>query len=225
MVFKDQKKLGVEQGIFVNNTRISKTDQAKFLGIIIADNLSWQPHINYISKKISKSIGIMYKLSKYLNKTALISLYYSLIYPYIIYCNEVWGLGYASHRMKLFILQKRAIRLICHASRDAPSNPLFKDLKILKINDINSHLITILMFKLQHNELPLVFNDIFKCNSSVHSHDTRQSLELHIPLVTTNYTQMTVRYVGVILWNIMMRQILYNCIIYTYKKIEELVYY
>ena len=108
--------------------------------------------------------------------------------------------------------------MICHASRNAPSNQLYKDLKILKINDINSHLVTIFMFKFQHEELPRVFHDIFKSNSLVHSHHTRQSFELHIPLVNTNYTKMSIRYVGLILWNKMLGLISYHCTIQTYKK-------
>ena len=208
----------MEQGIFVNNVEIVKTDRAKFLGVIIADNLSWQPHIDYISKKVSKSIGIMRRLSRYINKATLISLYYSLIYSYITYCNEVWGLGYASHRRKLFNLQKRAIRIICNKPKFEHTDPLFKELRILKLHDINSFLITNFMFKFYHNDLPDIFKDMFTYNSSVHSHNTRQNYLLHVPIVQSNLTLMNIRYVGVIKWNKAAKLLLHNCTIATFKK-------
>ena len=47
--------------------------------------------------KISKAIGIMYKARQYLNKSSLVNLYYSHVYPYLTYCIEVWGCAYPTH--------------------------------------------------------------------------------------------------------------------------------
>ena len=218
MLFKGRKHIGIEHGICVNRVKITKTDQAKFLGVIITEDLSWKSHINYISKKISKSIGIIYKLSKYLNTKTLISLYYSLIYPYMLYCNEVWGQGYATHRRKLLTLQKWAIRTICGKARNEHSDPLFKSLNIMKIHDVNTYLIAVFMYKFRHRKLPEFFNDMFDYNSSIHDHDTRLSSELHVPLVRTNLTKMSIRYSGVIIWNKMARLTSYQCTIETFKK-------
>ena len=218
MLFAGRKNINNEQGICINKALINKTDQAKFLGVIITETLSWQSHINYISKKISKSIGIIYKLSKYLNRNTLISLYYSLIYPYMIYCNEVWGLGYTTHKRKLLILQKRALRIICGKLRDDHSNPLYKMLKILKINDINTFLIATFMHKHYNQEIPDIFGDMFTNNSTVHNYDTRQNSELHVPKVKSNLTKMTLRYAGVITWNKIIRNISFKCSIETFKK-------
>ena len=218
MLFKGKKQTESERGIFINNTKLTKTDQAKFLGVIIASNLSWQPHIDYISRKVSKSIGILYKLSKYLKKSTLVNLYYSLIYPYLIYCNEVWGLGCATHRRKLFTLQKRAIRTISYSARTDSSQPIFKQLRILKIHDLNSYLVTIFMNKFFHRELPYIFNDMFYFNSSIHAYATRQSSEFHVPLVKTNYTKCSIRYAGVILWNQTVHSVPFDCTLPVYKK-------
>ena len=34
--------------------KISRTETAKFLGVVMDENLSWKQHINYIEKKIAK---------------------------------------------------------------------------------------------------------------------------------------------------------------------------
>ena len=43
-----------------------------------------QINISSIKKKLSRTIGIIYKLRHFVNKNLLISIYYSLIYPFLI---------------------------------------------------------------------------------------------------------------------------------------------
>ena len=45
--------------ILLENMKISRTETAKFLGVVMDENLSWKQHINYIEKKIAKSVGII----------------------------------------------------------------------------------------------------------------------------------------------------------------------
>ena len=47
--------------------------------------ITWTQHISYIKNKVSKGIGIMYKARQYLDKKALLNIYYSYIYPYFIF--------------------------------------------------------------------------------------------------------------------------------------------
>ena len=218
MLFRGKKQVVSEKGIFINNNQIQKTYQTKFLGVIITDTLSWKSHIDNISKKVSKSVGILYRLSKFLNKPSLICLYYSLIYPYFIYCNEVWGLEYSTHLRKLVTLQKRALRIISSKSRLEHTDPLFKECQILKLKDTNTFLITNFMFKFYHKDLPNIFDDMFTFNKSVHVHFTRQNKELHVPIVHSNLVQMSIRYIGVITWNKASRSMMLNCTIETFKR-------
>ena len=62
-----------------------------FLGVIIDNKFGWSNHINYIKNKIAKPIGIINKTRNFLNKNTLRNLYYTFIYPYLIYCIEIWG--------------------------------------------------------------------------------------------------------------------------------------
>ena len=97
MLFKGKKGIVSPPRVVMNDTQISQIRKTKFLGIILDDKLSWVHHIDYISKKISKSIGIIYRLRQYLDKISLVSMYYAFIYPYLHYCNEVWGNAYSTN--------------------------------------------------------------------------------------------------------------------------------
>ena len=101
--------------------------EAVFLGVILDEHLSWKHHILSVSRKISKSIGTIYKSSFCLPKTPLRCLYYSLVYPYLIYCVSVWGSTYQSNLSRVFILQKKIIRIISKVSFDSHTDVLFKE--------------------------------------------------------------------------------------------------
>ena len=61
----------------------------KYLGIMIDSHLNWKSRVNYISMKIKRNIGILSKLRHYVK--TLTNLFYSLIYPFLIYGITAWG--------------------------------------------------------------------------------------------------------------------------------------
>ena len=111
-----------------SNTPIALVQELKFLGIIIHENLSWKPHITSICDKVAKVIGILSKLKRYLPSVTLKTLYNSLFLPYINHCNLIWASTYASYLEPLYLLQKKAIRIITFSPPRTRSKPLFSKL-------------------------------------------------------------------------------------------------
>ena len=93
--------------VSINSKNVAYEDKLKFLGNILDKTLSFENHINLIISKISKTIGIFYKLRNCSPKTALISLYYNLIYPYLMYGNLIWGNAYKDQFSRILLLQKK----------------------------------------------------------------------------------------------------------------------
>ena len=85
-------------------------DYIRYLGILIDSNLSWKFHIDYVCQKVSKTIGII-KLRHFVPRHVLLTLYRSLILPYISYGICAWGHTAETHLHRLLVLQKRALRL------------------------------------------------------------------------------------------------------------------
>ena len=88
------------------------------------NNLNWKSHATYIAKKIKRIIGILSKLRYYVTLDTLIALYFALLYPFLIYGILIWGNTYPTNIKLLFILQKRAIRLITFSKFDEHTSPL-----------------------------------------------------------------------------------------------------
>ena len=61
--------------------------------------------VSLFSGKVSRGIGMIVKAKHCLNRGALLTVYNSFIYPYITYCNQVWGCTYNSTLKRVFILQ------------------------------------------------------------------------------------------------------------------------
>jgi len=156
-----QKQINYNISLSYRNQLLERKTFTKFLGIYIDESLTWKPHINYISNKLSKSIGMIYKSSYYLPQEVKLSLYYSLVYPYLTYCNCVWSSTYPSNLNRIFLFQKCIVRIISSSSYLAHTEPLFSKLKILDIFKLYSFFMATFMYKYINKLLPPLFSNIF----------------------------------------------------------------
>ena len=101
-----------ETPLTVANVYLEKSYCVKYLGVFIDCNLTWHNHIDYICGKISKNVNIMIKLKLYVSKATLVSLYYSLIYPYLTYACILWGNNYNAPLSQIVKLQNKAAEFV-----------------------------------------------------------------------------------------------------------------
>lgn len=172
--------------ISIDNVKIAQVEFTKFLGVIIDKKFTWKHHIAHVSLKISKSLYALRQLKYKLPKKTLLSLYFSLVYSHLSYCNIVWGSASASNQTELFLLQKRAIRIISKSSYLAPTAPLFKDLALLKLSDINTYCSVLFVFNYRLNQLPSICNHLLLVNNVEHKrYHLRAVNEFLIPFART----------------------------------------
>ena len=203
MIFKPKNKKIQDNIIklYINDAEVTKVQSTKFLGVIIDENLSWKEHVDDITKKISKFIGILNRLKSDLPLRILVNLYNTMILPYLNYCNVVWGNCAIYLIQQLFRLQKRAIRTITNSSYLAHTHKLFLKLKILKISDLHTFQTALFMFSYHRNLLPNIFNNYFISNRNVNKYLTRNADKLYIPFYTHSISRRVISYNGPIVWN------------------------
>ena len=115
--------------IKIRNKRITEENDVKFLGVLLDSTLSWKPHMTELSRKLSKTVGIFYKLRHYTTADAL-------LYPFLIYGSSVWRMAYQSHLDKLQAIQNIFIKVISFSDKYDSLYPLFHTHTIQKISDI-----------------------------------------------------------------------------------------
>ena len=76
--------------LIVHIYQIQREESIKFLGVLLDQHLTWKEHIKFTENKIAKNIGILHKARPYLDKRALLCLYYSYIHSYQNYANTAW---------------------------------------------------------------------------------------------------------------------------------------
>ena len=86
-------------------TFVSKIDILTTTPIVHSDNnLTWKAHINHITTKISKGVGVILRLSKELSYNILILIYNTM--PYLTYCCIIWGFTYQTYINKTLLFKK-----------------------------------------------------------------------------------------------------------------------
>ena len=181
----------VSPNLVLNNTVLEQQTPVKFLGLHLDSKLNYSNHIKVICSKISKSIGILYRVNKFVPPHCLKILYSTMILPYLQYCICIWGGTSACHLEPLIVLQKRAVRILSGASYYAHTNPLFHKNSILKLGDLYTYNLAIFMYKNRH------LLDL----GSTHDHMTRNRNALNPPWQRLTSTQQAIPYRGSLIWN------------------------
>ena len=127
--------------INIDGQPIDEFGFTRFLSVHIDNQLTWKKHISYISGKLSRGIGVIVRARRVLNSVALLTLYYSFIYNFFTYCNHVWGSAYTTSLKPSLLLQKRSVRIITFSGYRDHTDPLFRELGLLKISDINKYVV------------------------------------------------------------------------------------
>ena len=77
-------------GILCNNEKISVCKSAKYLGVQIDSDLNFKSHIQLLHNKLSRSVGIMFKVKIFFPKNVLTQIYHAMFNSQLLYCITIW---------------------------------------------------------------------------------------------------------------------------------------
>ena len=148
----------------------------------------------------------MSRIKYQVSSRILLTIYNSLILSHLHYGILCWGFQCKG----LFIIQKKAIRIICKAKYNAHTDKLFKSLNLLKVDDIFKLQCLKFYYRLRKNMLPNYFSSNFRFTRNADMHDrqtrhgnvfrlervnrmtTRQSIRHHLPNLLNNTSEMLI---------------------------------
>lgn len=158
--------------ITINNTQISRENVIKFLGIYIDCNLNWKYHVLQISNKISSVVGIIRKIRYKLTLESAILLYDALIMSRLNYCNICWASTYKTTLLKLYKIQKYALKICLYDMSNRNSDP-FRVLNRLDVYKMNDYCIGVFMYMYNKKILPVAFDNLLNPLQTTHAYSTR----------------------------------------------------
>jgi hypothetical protein len=154
----------------------------KLLGVFIDEYLSFNDHISHVCAKISKSLFCINRIKNFVKKDALVMLYYAMVHSHLSYCLNIYGCANTTNLQRLRIKQKEAVRAICNLGYREHTNPLFKNLKILPLNEMIKFANLKFMHNYINNKLPFSFNETWVFNRDRNLNRLlRNANDLYIP--------------------------------------------
>ena len=102
MIISNQKNAF---NIEIRESILTKVSTVNFLGVTLAENLTFNEHVNKVSSKISKAVAVMRRLHCRFSADVMVKLYYSLVCSYLTYALLAWGRsGSANMLLRLSVL-------------------------------------------------------------------------------------------------------------------------
>ena len=162
------KRLNNIPGVIIRNTEIVACQKQKFLGIILDNKLSFNDHINKTANKVKSANGILWKLSHYVPPEVLKKIYYTLVYPFLIYGVEIWGKSSQTALNRLSRLVQTAQK------RTRIQNGLTQHAKnYLSVDQIHRYYSLVRIYKYYKLRSSVYFYDKFSSIHPTHGRNTR----------------------------------------------------
>ena len=138
--------------VTIDNSGIAEVPSHKLLGVTLDRNLTFEPHIDELCKKLSKRLGLLKQISPYLKQRQRETYYNGVLRPILMYGSTIWDGCSGVSLQRILKLQKRAARIILKADRLTPSISLFNSLNWLPFTKQSLIKRCTLAFKRVHTE-------------------------------------------------------------------------
>jgi hypothetical protein len=135
----------------------------------------------------------MYRLKHIYPQAILLTLYNTLIVPHFTYCLLVWGFRIIDDH-PIHLLQKKALRNITNSEYIAHTEPICRELRLVKVPDMFGLSIWKFYFKLMNNKLPEYFNYMKpELPRVIDFHNIRRPT-FHLPNIRHAFAEQLVHY-------------------------------
>ncbi len=204
----------------INNQVIEQVSQVKYLGMILDESLNFNAHIDYTVKKASSRLGAVRRARKFLDVNTSLTLYKSLVLPYLDYGDTVFCTTSAYNLDRLQKLQNSACRSILCRERDSSVNEMHKDLSLIYLCEQRYIHMGVECYKSVHGGGDYSLTRFFVPIHDVRPRITRATSrrKLHIPRVKTTVGSNAMRVRGPVFWNSLSDELTVPCEIKAFKR-------
>jgi hypothetical protein len=168
--FRTKNYYQVEITVKYEHREISISTETKLLGLIINETLSWNQHIDKIATKLCSACYALRNLKHTVPQSTLRTIYYAYIHSILSYGIIFWERS--SNANKLFILQKKIVRIMTNFRRES-CREAFKN---MQITTYSQYIFSLILFTVGNKHL-------FTHNHKIHKYKTRNNSKLHLPTV------------------------------------------
>lgn len=142
-----------------NNHANPSSRSFKLIGIYLDEHLNFNENTKALTNKLSRSIFFLNRVKNTLSAKALKSLYTSFFHSHLLYCANIYSCTSQSNLNKIFLQQKKAIRIITKSGYNDHTAQLFEQFNILPLEKIITQEKLSFMHSIYYNYAPTSFTD------------------------------------------------------------------
>ena len=179
--------------IKINGIDAEEKEDAKYLGVMVDNKLSYLSHINHVKSKLTKGNAILAKVRHYVPENLLKNTYHAHFQSHIEYGLTVWGHAAKTNLEVVNRQQRKAIRIMNFKKSDfKETDQLFKDNKILPLKSCLNLNSSKIIWRAGNSLLNAPIKSLF---------NKRENGTFHLPHRRIDLTQACISYHGVQVWN------------------------
>ena len=191
--------------LWYNDIDVNITTCDKVLGIHVDNNLTWNNHLNFLSKKLSSFMWLLSKIRTYLSTEHRVLFYNAYIKPHIDYCSLIWSNTSNTNINKITKLQRRACKLILGNEYNGICEA-FERLKFLSFDQSVFLSKAKIMYKIRNNLAPSYLTEMFYMRDTNLDNTTSNlrsaaNKNFILPQAKCNLFKGSLSFSGVIVWN------------------------
>ena len=180
-------------------------NKAKYLGIYISSDLTWDVHVQYMCKQLHYYVSLLRRLSNIFPRSILLKIYKAYIQPRFDYGVTVWGSTTEGNLNKIQRIQNLAARILTgnYDFINYRGIDLVKSLKLFNIRERRDYFLCVLIFKSIHGLAPYYLSDRVDMNFDILGYNTRSThmMNVYLPAVKKDLFKNSLIYKGGQLWN------------------------
>ena len=185
--------------IDIGDESILRTYSAKYVGLTLDENLSWDAHIDDVCNNLVKYFSIFYNIRNVVTSHVARAIYFACIHSRIKYGIETYGSASEYKISKLQVLQNKLLKLLTKRERRYSTNKLHKSLNILKVKHVYET--SVLMFVYGCIKAIAPFKNYFDIRGRAHNYNLRNNKDLATNQIRANMGTHSTHTVGAKLWN------------------------
>ena len=97
---------------FIHGILLENVPFSKYLGITFSNNLSWNRHIDIITAKAHRQIGLVRRNLNFCSRTTKERAYFALVRPCVEYASSLWDPGTSRNIKKIEMVQRSGLRFV-----------------------------------------------------------------------------------------------------------------
>ena len=168
-IFSRKLKKVCHPSLFFNNNNVSQASSQKHLGLTLDNWLTFDEHLTNVSSKISKTIGLLWKLQNILPRPALLTIYKRFISPHLDYGDIIYDqTDNLSLHQKLESIQYNAALALTGAIRGISRENLYQKLGLESLQLQRWYRKLCCFYKIYNKQAPVYLTELISTRNETH---------------------------------------------------------